>query len=98
MLFPLVANAYTLHWTEPTTRADGTALYPEEIVGYLIYVDGRQYTIAFQGDVSKELDLDENEHTIQMQTLDSGQRFSDLSEVVRVPLANPDSPDICVAP
>ena len=97
LLIPVSVNAYTLQWNEPTTRADGTELYPEDIVGYLIYVDGAPYSIAYYGETSKEINL-EGEHTIQMQTMDSAQRFSDLSEIVRVPAADPNSPDICITP
>lgn len=97
LLIPLSVNAYTLQWNEPTTRADGTALYPEDIIGYLIYVDGSPYSIAYYGETSKAINL-EGEHTIQMVTIDSGQRFSTPSEIVRVPIAGPNSPDLCVTP
>jgi len=94
----VLAEPYTLQWTEPTEREDGTDLPLDQILAYAIYVDGIYTTYAWPGETNAILDIDmSSPHIITMKTADTDYNLSAPSNSVGIPLTPPVAPGICVS-
>jgi hypothetical protein len=94
----VLAEPYTLQWTEPTTREDGTYLPQEQIYAYGILVDDIYATFSWPRQTSAVIEIDTSEpHIITMVTLDSSYNLSKPSNGVGIPLTPPVAPGICVS-
>lgn len=94
----ILAEPYTVQWTEPTTREDGTYLPPEQIAFYHIFVSGSPAELVYPGNTSIVLDIDTSSpQIVTMKTYDTRYVLSADSNGVGVPLTPPVAPGICVS-
>ena len=97
----VLADQFTIQWTEPTTREDGTYLPPEQIFAYAIYLDEVYIGFAFPGRTSTIINVDPStQHIVTMRTGDTEVpiNLSAPSNGVGIPITNPDAPGVCVVP
>jgi len=80
-------------WTPPTERENGTALAPEEIANYRVFVNDVALPDLVPGtDTSVTLELPPGDQTIYLTTIDTHGRESVPSESKFVPGSVPNAP------
>ena len=79
----VLADSFTIQWTEPTTREDGTVLTQDDIFIYGLYIDGSLVNHEYPGTTSKVIDVDiTSPHIITMRTFDNNMRYSVMSRTL----------------
>jgi len=89
----VLADTMPVSWTPPTERTDGTALAPEEIDHYKVYVNDAVLPDVVPGtDTSVTLTLPPGDQRIKLTTVDTFGRESGFSNEKFVPGSAPNAP------
>jgi len=96
----VLADQYTLQWEKPTTREDGSALAPSEILGYGVSIDGTDLYFTREEGITINLAWTiyaEGTHSLTVVTIDENLLLSVPSSAVVIQ-RDPPNPPVIVCP